>query len=248
MQADAEHIDAIEPFIVEGWLSDILYEVKSGKEATVFCCSGGPRSPVPLVAAKVYRPIESRRFKNDAMYVGGRVHLVKQGRASRAVANKSAFGRQVQYGTWIAEEWETLRVLHEAGADVPAPLALGERAILMPFLGDEDAPAPLLHEVAPDRAATARIIDDLLWNVELMLDHDCVHGDLSPYNIMFHEERAIIIDFPQAVDPRLNRNGFTLLSRDLENLCRWADRRGVRRPAGKIASRLWNRFVMGELG
>ncbi|MCP3906200.1 MAG: hypothetical protein GY715_21455 [Planctomycetes bacterium] len=248
MQADADHVDAIAPFIEEGWLSDILYEVKSGKEATVFCCSGGSRSPVPLIAAKVYRPIESRRFKNDAMYIGGRVHMARESRISRAVNSKSAFGRRVQYGTWMAEEWETLRVLHEAGADVPEPLALGERAILMPFLGDETGPAPLLHEVTPDHATVVRIIDDLLWNVELMLDHDCVHGDLSPYNIMFHDGRAIIIDFPQAIDPRLNGNGFTLLVRDLENLCRWAERLGVSRPAGKIASRLWERFVMGELG
>jgi RIO kinase 1 len=248
MHHDDDHHAAIAPFIEEGWIAEVLYEVKSGKEATVFCCAGGPRAPVPLIAAKVYRPIESRRFKNDAMYVGGRAHMARDGRFRRAVQNRSAFGRQVQQGTWIAEEWESLRVLHEAGADVPRPLAAGERAILMPFLGDEAGSAPLLHEVALDRAGAARIIDALLWNVELMLDHDCVHGDLSPYNVMFHDGRAVIIDFPQATDPRLNRNGFALLGRDVENVCRWAAKQGVRRPAGEITNRLWRRFVEGELG
>jgi RIO kinase 1 len=241
-------VSALEPFIDEGWIADVLYEVKSGKEATVFCCRGGERSPVPLIAAKVYRPIESRRFRNDGMYAEGRVHMAREGRVRRAVKSKSAFGRQVQYGTWLWQEWEALRLLHGAGAAVPQPLAVGERAILMPFLGDEDGPAPMLHEVRLERDVAARIVDDLLRDVELMLDLDCVHGDLSPYNIMHHGERAIIIDFPQAVDPRLNHSGRSLLTRDVENLCTWARRHGVERPAGKIAARLWSRFMLGEIG
>ncbi len=248
MQFESDHVSAIEPFIEDGWISDVLYEVKSGKEATVFCCAGGPRSDFPLIAAKVYRPIESRQFRNDSMYIGGRVHMAREGRAKRAVQNKSAFGKKVQYGTWMYEEWDVMKVLYEAGADVPQPLAIGERAILMQFLGDESGASPMLHETSPDRATAARIIDAVLWNIELMLDCDCVHGDLSPYNVMFHEDRAIIIDFPQAIDPRLNQHGYTLLSRDIEDVCNWAHKHGVNRPAGKITTRLWRRFSHGELG
>ena len=248
MQAESDHLSAIEPFIEDGWITHVLFEVKSGKEATVFCCAGGSRSEFPLIAAKVYRPIESRQFRNDAMYIGGRVHMAREGRAKRAVQTKSAFGKKVQYGTWLYEEWDVMKVLYEAGADVPKPLALGERAILMQFLGDESGAALMLQETSPDRETTARIIDDVLWNIELMLDCDCVHGDLSPYNILLHGDRAIIIDFPQAIDPRLNQHGYTLLSRDIDNVCRWAHKHGVDRPAGEIMSGLWRRFVHGELG
>ncbi|MCH8316040.1 MAG: hypothetical protein IIA64_08715 [Planctomycetes bacterium] len=248
MQAESDHLSAIEPFIEDGWITDVLFEVKSGKEATVFCCEGGVRSEFPLVAAKVYRPIESRQFRNDAMYIGGRLHMAREGRAKRAVQKSSAFGKKVQYGTWLYQEWEVMNVLHEAGAAVPQPLALGERAILMRFLGDESGASPMLHEIAPDRATVARIIDDVLWNVELMLDCDCVHGDLSPYNILLHEDRAIIIDFPQAIDPRLNQHGYALLARDIDNVCRWAHKHGVNRPGDRIMSNLWRRFTHGELG
>jgi RIO kinase 1 len=248
MTIESDHTSAVTSFIDEGWISEVLYEVKSGKEATVLCCRGGARSPVPLIAAKVYRPIESRRFKNDAMYVDGRMHVARNGRAKRAVEAKSTFGRRVQYGTWLAQEWEVMNVLHEAGAAVPRPLAIGERALLMPFLGDESGAAPMLHETRLDRTTAARVVDRVLWNIELMLDHDCVHGDLSPYNIMLHDEQPVIIDFPQAVDPRLNHNGQTLLARDVENVCRWAQKYGVRRPAHKITSRLWTQFVIGDLG
>ena len=248
MQSNLDTTSALECFFDEGWITEVLYEVKSGKEATVFCCRGGPRSPVPLVAAKVYRPIETRRFKNDAMYVGGRLHLARNGRVKRAVESTSAFGRKVQYGTWLYQEWEVLNVLHESGVAVPGPLRCGDRAILMEFLGNDSHAAPLLHEIEPDRATATRLVDSVLRDVEIMLDHDCVHGDLSAYNIVFHDGGAVIIDFPQAVDPRLNENGCVLLTRDVENVCRWAARHGVQRPAARIVSHLWQRFVVGELG
>ncbi len=248
MSTEFDHTSALECFMDEGWLSEILYEVKSGKEATVYCCRGGPRATTPLIAAKVYRPIESRRFKNDSTYVGGRLHMARNGRARRAVQAGSTFGRKVQYGTWLVQEWEVLRTLHDAGAAVPQPLACGDRAILMEFLGDEKRAAPMLHETRPDRATTGQLIEEILYNIELMLDCDCVHGDLSAYNIVVHQDRAILIDFPQAVDPRLNHNGWMLLSRDIANVCRWAARHGVHRSAADIASRLWQRFVVGELG
>ena len=73
-------------------------------------------------------------------------------------------------------------------------------------------------------------------------------GDLSAHNVMMHEDRAIIIDFPQSVDPRLNHDAAPLLARDLENVCHWASKLGVHRPAGRIMTDLWSRFVMGELG
>ena len=63
---------ALESFFDEGLLSEIIYEVKSGKEATVFCCrvgdalSGDPPRP-GLIAAKIYRERASRGFRNDAM-------------------------------------------------------------------------------------------------------------------------------------------------------------------------------------
>lgn len=265
MSAHEDALEALESFLDDGWISEVLHEVKSGKEATVYCCRGGERamalnacavyrpqpeddqSPV-LLAAKVYRPLESRRFKNDAIYQAGRVHLAREGRAKRAAENKSAFGRKLQYSMWLEHEWETMSLLHDIGADVPQPLTHNDRAILMPFLGDETSPAPKLNEVQLDAVQSAEVADRLLANIEIMLAHDRVHGDLSPFNVLYWENRATIIDFPQAIDPRLNPAGQTLLARDVENICRWAHKHGVQRNAPKIAQRLWSRFVIGEIG
>jgi RIO kinase 1 len=248
MQADSEMSDALDGFIDEGWISEVLYQVKGGKEAVVYCCRGGVLLPGRLVAAKVYRSITKRRFRNDAVYQTGRMQFAHDSRERRALQSGTSFGRKAQYALWIEHEWETLSVLHDARADVPRPLHRNDRAILMPFLGDEDGSAPMLHEVRPDLAETAAVVDDLLGNVELMLDRHRVHADLSPYNVLYWEGRATIIDFPQAIDPRLNPAARTLLARDVEHVCAWGRRHGVDRPATRIVNDLWSRFVVGELG
>jgi serine/threonine-protein kinase RIO1 len=105
-----------------------------------------------------------------------------------------------------------------------------------------------------DAATAEGVLKRLLWNVELMLDHHCVHGDLSPFNILYRQipaggaGQAILIDFPQATDPRLNHAARSLLTRDVEALCAWAGRMGVRAEAGDIAARLWQRFREGWIG
>ena len=242
-------MEALASFIDEGWISEVLFEIKSGKEATVYCCAGGDRFSDPaLLAAKVYRPLESRRFKNDAIYQTGRVHLARESRFKRAAENKSAFGRKVQYATWLENEWETMNLLFDARVDIPQPITRGERAILMSYCGDQSMPAPKLSEAELARDEVGRIVDRLLYNIEVMLHRDRVHGDLSPFNILYWNGEAVIIDFPQAIDPRLNPAGLPLLSRDIANVCDWARKRGVMRDADKITKRLWSRFVLGEIG
>jgi len=33
--------EALEPFIADGLIDNVLFPIKSGKEATVYCCRGG---------------------------------------------------------------------------------------------------------------------------------------------------------------------------------------------------------------
>lgn len=85
-------------------------------------------------------------------------------------------------------------------------------------------------------------------NVALWLGRNYVHADLSPYNILYWRGIATIIDFPQAIDPRFNPNAQSLLERDLENVCRYFGRFGVRADPQRLAQRLWTAFRHGALG
>ncbi len=49
-----------EAFWTDRWFTDILYRVRPGKEATVYCCPAGAGIGVEYVAANVYRP---RKFR-----------------------------------------------------------------------------------------------------------------------------------------------------------------------------------------
>ena len=233
----------LEAFIGDGSITDVLYVVRSGKEATVYCCRG---STGDLVAAKVYRPLERRNFHNDAIYQTGRDRVLSS-RTKRALANKSRHGRDVQYGTWIHAEFQTMRMLHAAGADVPEVFAQSNGAILMEYFGDEEAAAPMLNRVTLPREEAEKSLRQVIDNITLWLSNHLVHGDLSPYNLLYWENRIVAIDFPQAVDARMNPSARSLLGRDLENVCGYFVKYGIRADATRIANALWANYQAGRL-
>jgi RIO kinase 1 len=236
---------ALDSFFAEGLISEILYTVKSGKEATVYCCKANPSTGSELLAAKVYRSRNNRGFKNDAVYQEGRVILDRHVR--RAVQNKSSFGREAQFAMWVNYEFEALKALYKAGADIPRPLARTESAILMEYFGDARQSAPSLQSVELARHEVRPVFERLIGNIELWLAHNYVHADLSAYNVLYWQGQVHIIDFPQAVDPRFNPNAFTLLTRDIENICNYAARYGLEQNGQRIAERLWRKFRNAEL-
>ncbi|TMD63741.1 MAG: hypothetical protein E6I91_12360 [Chloroflexi bacterium] len=236
---------ALDFFYTEGLITEVLYTVKSGKEATVYCCQAHPSTGAELLAAKVYRPRNNRGFKNDAVYQEGRVIL--EGHVRRAVQNKSRFGREVQFAMWVNYEFEALKALYHVGADIPRPIARTERAILMEYLGNRQQAAPSLQYVELSKDEVRSVFERLMRNIELWLAHNYIHADLSAYNVLYWQGQVSIIDFPQAVDPRFNPNAFTLLARDIENICRYVARYGLERDGQRIAERLWHKFKNAEL-
>lgn len=237
---------ALEPFVDDGLITQVLQVVKGGKEATVYLCQAGQSTGLDLLVAKVYRPRDHRNFRKDAVYKAGRV--IKDTRARRAMERKTRFGREADEGWWVSREHEVLTLLHEAGADVPRPLGCSGSALLMEYLGDRTSPAPQLRQVAPSREEARTLFDRLMWNVELALAHNLIHADLSPYNVLYWEGRATIIDLPQAVDPRTNPNALDLLGRDVGNLCRYFTRFGIDRDPTAITRGLWTGFLFADLG
>lgn len=236
---------ALDFFFAEGMITEILYPVKRGKEATVYCCQAHPSSGAELLAAKIYRPRDHRGFKNDAIYQEGRV--ITKGQVRRAVQKKSRFGRQAQFGMWVNHEFEVLTALHRAGADVPQPLARTQNALLMEYFGDREKAAPSLGGSKLSLRQARAVFDELLSNIELWLAHNYVHGDLSAYNILYWQDQAKIIDFPQAVDPRFNSNALSLLTRDIENVCQAVASYGLIHDGKRIAEGLWYKFRNARL-
>jgi RIO kinase 1 len=236
---------ALDSFFTQGLITEILYTVKSGKEATVYCCQAHPSTGVELLAAKIYRSRNNRGFKNDAVYQEGRVIL--EGHVRRAVQNKSRFGREVQFAMWVNYEFQALKALYQAGVAIPRPFARAESAILMEYQGDRQHAAPALQHVELPEHKVRPVFEQLMRNIELCLAHNYIHADLSAYNVLYWQGEVSIIDFPQAVDPRFNPNALALLTRDIENICRYIARYGLERDGQRIAEQLWHKFKNAEL-
>lgn len=226
-------------FVEAEWITEVVQELKSGKEGTVYCCRAAPRTGYDLLAVKVYRSQEHRMFRNNAVYQEGR--WIGDLRLERAVAKKTKTGRIFRADSWVGQEFAALERLHAAGASVPRPLARTGQALLMEFVGDHDGPAPLLHDAVVPRELALPLFRRILDEVGTWLENGLIHADLSPYNILYWDGQPVVIDFPQAVDPETNPRARELLTRDVANVCRYFGRHGIRADAETIAIDLWRK-------
>ncbi len=253
--AEHEHfwlISNLEEFYNNQLITDILWKAKGGKEANVYCCAAHPSTGLDLIAAKVYRPRMFRNLRNDARYRQGRDMIDEHGKAVRsrrealAMQKNTRYGQELRHNTWLEAEYQTLQKLHQAGADVPKPLAHGSNVILMEYLGEATVPAPTLNQVTLEAGEARLIFEKLVDNLAIMLACHCVHADFSAYNILYWENTFKIIDFPQAVDPRRNPDAPALFMRDVERLCQYFMRYKIRQNAQALANDLWSKFETGN--
>jgi RIO kinase 1 len=238
--------DTVRHFLDEGLITSVIRPIKSGKEASVHLCRANPSTTGwELAALKRYHPLDRRDFRDESIYRDG--EWIKERRIRVALEKKTRFGREVQGAIWVSREYEMLRTLSTAGADVPTPVASSDDGILMTYVGDVDQSAPQLHRYRADRDEAQALFDQLIKNVELMLYVNVVHADLSPFNVLVWQRRATIIDLPQAVDPRKNRHARRLLERDVERICAHFARLGVRSDPHGIAHDLWTAWTFADL-
>lgn len=236
-------------FYEDGVITDVLRQVKGGKEAQVYCCAGGPATSVELIAAKVYRPRMFRNLRNDWLYRQGRDitdgagHGAWGRRQLTAIKKRTEFGQGLLHMSWLGNELVTMQLLYEAGVDVPRPIASSENAILMEYVGDLSLPAPALYSVDLDRAEARSLFERTMHNIETMLANGRVHGDLSAHNILYWEGDIKIIDFPQAVDPIINEDSYAIFARDVLRVCQYFSRFGVQSDPARLARDMWRAYL-----
>lgn len=240
--------DSLTELAEQLWISDVLRKAKAGKEASVYLCKPGPAArESKLVAAKVYRPRMLRNLKNDQLYRDGRTDLDGEGKRVykdadlHAIQKRSVHGEELRTQSWIAHEFAAMETLFAAGADMPQPYARSGNTIVMDFVGDEIGSAPTLNEVRLERDEAHLLFERVMRNVEILLANGFIHGDLSAYNILYWEGEIKLIDFPQVVAPKDNRNALRIFSRDVTRLCQYFARQGVDSNPRRIADEMWTR-------
>lgn len=216
--------------------------VKTGKEADVFLLERAiPGQDGCILAAKRYRGGDRSDFHRSHQYEEGR--RFANTRDARAVSGKSAYGRTVAAAHWATNEFAALCTAWEVGIPVPYPVQLSGTELLMEFIGEGRTAAPRLAQARLTKDGYADAYAQVEGILVAFARSGYAHGDLSAYNLLWHDGRVIVIDLPQIVDLAANPGGLDFLHRDVANVCTWFARKGVDTDAEELfaglVAQLW---------
>ena len=192
-----------------GLIDTLDFPIARGKEAHVFHGTGesGP------VAVKIFHT-SNAVFKNLVQYIEGDPRFGGLKRRHRDLVD-----------IWVRKAFRNLSRLEKWGLAVPKPLGVHKNVLVMEYLGTSTAPSPRLRDVKViDPAAVYEELLEFLavtWQKANM-----VHGDFSPYNIMWHGDRPVVIDVGQAV-VQSHPKSQEFLVRDVTRLVEWANKNGL---------------------
>jgi RIO kinase 1 len=232
----------IEPLVEDGLVDEVLRQLMSGKEATVYVVRCGEE----VRCAKVYKEANKRAFRQSVDYTEGR--KTKNSRRARAMEKGSKYGRQAQEEAWQSAEVDALYRLAAAGVRVPQPYNFHEGVLLMELITDANGDAaPRLNDVELPATLAREYHRTLITQVVRMLCAGIVHGDLSEYNVLVDSHGPVIIDLPQAVDAAGNNNAFSMLERDVNNLATYFGRFAPELLTTDYGMEIWSLYKSGKL-
>jgi RIO kinase 1 len=212
-----------------GFLDELISGIKTGKEASVFL----GKNPDGYVAVKVYTDLRVRSFKRDASYREGR--FIGDSRIEKAIEQGSQKGLDAHQILWVQEEFRQMQHLYRHGVNVPKAIAVNGISLVMEFIGDENGnPAPRISDLKMEREEAEEAFRQSVQNLKLMVSSGRVHGDYSTFNILWHDEKAVVIDFPQVMEFKNNRNAAAFLERDVHSLCKSFTKQGIKADEVKV--------------
>ena len=232
----------LKPLFEDGLIDEVLRQLMSGKEATVYVVRCGSE----IRCAKIYKEANKRSFKQAVQYQEGRKS--KNSRRARAIEKGSKFGRNQQEEAWQNAEVDALYRLADAGVRVPQPYGCFDGVLLMELITDgEGQAAPRLSDVSMSAEQAREDHAAVMKYVMRMLSVGLVHGDLSEFNVLVDEYGPVIIDLPQAVDAAANNHAQWMLERDVNSMTAYYAQYAPELKGSQYAKEIWALYENGEL-
>lgn len=232
----------IEPLIQDGLVDEVIRQLMSGKEASVYVVRCGDE----LRCAKVYKEANKRSFQKNTDYTEGR--KVKNSRRARAMQKGTRYGRKAQEESWQSAEVDALYRLAAVGVRVPKPYHFHEGVLLMDLLTDSNGnAAPRLNDLVLTAEISREYHRILVTQVVRMLCAGIIHGDLSEYNVLVDSTGPVIIDLPQAINAAANNQACKMLLRDVENMAIYFGQFAPELLATSYGMEIWSLYQSGRL-
>jgi RIO kinase 1 len=233
----------LQPLVDDGLVDEVISQLMSGKEATVYMIRCGDE----IRCAKVYKEATKRSFKKAAQYQEGR--KTKNSRRGRAMEKGSKYGREEQEKAWQNAEVDALYKCAAAKIRVPVPYGCFDGVLLMELITNVHGDvAPRLNDITQMSAEQAQTQHRIMMGyVVQMLCAGIVHGDLSEFNVLVDKNGPVIIDLPQAVDASANNNAKAMLFRDVNNMTDYYSQFAPELAITKYAKEMWALYEQGEL-
>ena len=173
--------------------------LSTGKEANVYYAKAGTQALVEDDIAGAPQEYAIKIYKTSILVFKDRDKYVTGEHRWRKGYCKSNPRKMVK--TWAEKEMRNYRRIWNAGIPCPRPLLLQQHVLLMEFLGHEGWPSPRLK----DAVLTEKRIREAYVQCVRILRHlfqrcRLVHGDLSEYNLLWHDQRVFVIDVSQSVE------------------------------------------------
>lgn len=212
--SNAFTITDLEELRGRGIVDELLYIIKTGKEATVYL----GKSNKEYFAVKMYTDLRVRSFKRDDLYRQGR--FVGDARIEKAIDQGSKTGLDAHQILWVSEEFRQMNFLYKNGIPVPKPIANSGLVVVMEFIGEEREAAPRISDLNMEKDEAEDAFRQSLRILEKIVAVGRIHGDFSSYNLLWNNGKVIVIDFPQVINIQSNTSAKEILKRDIVSFCK----------------------------
>ena len=214
---DERTVFLLNKILRNGPLERIEGIISSGKEANVYLAYDHDSKEV---AVKIYK-IDSNTSKWMRNYIIGdpRFKKIPQN------ISKVIF-------LWASKEFKNLKRAYKVGLSVPEPLFIKNNILGMEYIGFESIPAPKLKDIKNPKVPFELFNEILIFIKNLYQKAKLVHGDLSEFNILYHNQEPVVIDISQAVSIQHPKAEIYLV-RDIKNVFNFFKKLSIELPDPK---------------
>ncbi len=214
---DERTIFTLSKLLRNGPLERVEGVISAGKEAHIYLAYDLNGKEVAL---KIYK-IDSNTSKWMRNYIIGDPRFKKIPRN----ISKVIF-------LWASKEFKNLKRAYKVGLSVPNPINIKNNILIMDYIGFESIPAPILKDIKSPKEPVKLMEEILVFIKQLYQKAKLVHGDLSEFNILYHNQKPIIIDVSQAVSIH-HPKAEVYLVRDIKNIFKYFEKLGIETPDPK---------------